>query len=129
MPTVDELRGLIDAALDSVVDPCSLSAGVPLSISDMGLVRDVSIDPVGKVCVRLRLTSPGCIIGVSQFTREITERVSDIAGVDSVTVEFEHSYDWSEEDISAEGRRRLQLVRRTRRESAEASAHQLNPTS
>ena len=41
-----------------------ISAGVPLSIVEMGFVRNVEISTDGDVAVELRLTTPGCIEGV-----------------------------------------------------------------
>ena len=38
----------IMAALHQVCDPCSIAANAPISIVDMGLVRDWSIDEGGK---------------------------------------------------------------------------------
>ncbi|HSY14570.1 MAG TPA: iron-sulfur cluster assembly protein [Jatrophihabitantaceae bacterium] len=105
----------IRAALATVMDPCAESAGVPLSIADMGLIDSVQVSGAGDVKVMLKLTSPGCIIGVMKFTHEIRECVLPMDGVRSVDVDFLNVYDWTEAQISPEGRRKLELTRERRR--------------
>ncbi|HSY16273.1 MAG TPA: iron-sulfur cluster assembly protein [Jatrophihabitantaceae bacterium] len=115
----DSLRHKLDTKLDEVMDPCSLSAGAPLSIKAMGLIREVNIGDDGEVSVLIRLTSPGCVIGVTQFTREIRDIVAPMEEVTSIDVNFERSYGWSESDITPEGRELLAKVREGRRERAD----------
>jgi metal-sulfur cluster biosynthetic enzyme len=112
----ETLRQKLDAKLDDVMDPCSLSAGAPLSIKAMGLIREINVGDDGGVSVLIRLTTPGCVIGVTQFTREIREIVGPMGEVTSIDVKFEHSYGWSESDITPEGRELLAKVREARRE-------------
>jgi metal-sulfur cluster biosynthetic enzyme len=112
VPTLDQE---IRAALTTVMDPCAESAGVPLSIADMGLVDSVHVSCTGDVKVMLKLTSPGCILGVMKFTHEIRECVLPMAGVRSVEVDFLNVYDWTEAEITPEGRRKLELTRELRR--------------
>ena len=38
--TAEEVRALLNA----IVDPCSLAAGAPAGIDEMGLVRDVEVE-------------------------------------------------------------------------------------
>jgi metal-sulfur cluster biosynthetic enzyme len=102
----------IEAILDEIMDPCSISAKAPMSIVEMGLVRAIEIDG-GAVHVRLRFTSPGCLMGLTVFWPEITRRVSELPGVESVAIEIEDSL-WSEDDIRPEARERLEAVRRAR---------------
>jgi metal-sulfur cluster biosynthetic enzyme len=111
----------IRAALATVMDPCAESAGVPLSIADMGLVDSVHVSCAGDVKVMLKLTSPGCILGVMKFTHEIRECVLPMAGVRSVDVDFLNVYDWTEAEISPEGRRKLELTRELRRSRSRTS--------
>ncbi len=115
----ETLRQKLDARLDEVMDPCSLSAGVPLSIKAMGLIREINVGDDGDVSVLIRLTTPGCVIGVTQFTREIRDIVGPMEEVTSIDVNFEHSYGWSESDITPEGRELLAKVRERRREHAD----------
>src|SRR5260370_34744148 len=46
-------------ALARVVDPCSIATGVPLTLAEMGMVRDIAVDG-GRVAVTPVLTRPGC---------------------------------------------------------------------
>src|SRR5439155_15761225 len=58
----DEQRVL--DAVNMVVDPCSIGAGVPIGIADMGLVREVVV-AWGTATIGLRLTNPFCFqIGI-----------------------------------------------------------------
>jgi metal-sulfur cluster biosynthetic enzyme len=108
------LRSAVEAALDEVVDPCSVSVGVPLGLVQMGLVRELSIEASGQVKVVLRLTSPGCMIGIVQFPDRIRQRLATVEGVNEVEVRFDHNFDWSEDAIAANGRRRLEAIRKAR---------------
>jgi metal-sulfur cluster biosynthetic enzyme len=115
----ETLRQKLDAKLDEVMDPCSLSAGAPLSIKAMGLIREINVGDDGAVSVLIRLTTPGCVIGVTQFTREIRDIAGPMEKVTSIDVNFEHSYGWSESDVTPEGRELLAKVRERRRKLAD----------
>jgi metal-sulfur cluster biosynthetic enzyme len=108
------------AALELIEDPCSVSAGVPLSIREMGLVQDVQVSPNGDISIVLRLSSPGCLMGGFYFEPQITKRVNDIPGVSSISISFGDPLTWSEADISAEGRLRLDAARSRRTRPSEA---------
>ena len=56
------LDDAVRAALHQVCDPCSIAAQAPVSIIDMGLVRDWKVDN-GELVVRMALTSPSCTMG------------------------------------------------------------------
>ncbi|HXV93730.1 MAG TPA: iron-sulfur cluster assembly protein, partial [Pseudonocardia sp.] len=49
----------VEAALGTVCDPCSAAAGAPLSLREMGLVRECAVED-GTVRVSLAVTGPGC---------------------------------------------------------------------
>jgi metal-sulfur cluster biosynthetic enzyme len=104
-------RSEIEAALDTIFDPCSISAGVPLGLRAMGVIGEIEISDDGAVTVELCLTSPGCVMGVALFEPEIIDTVGELTGVRSVSVRFGDALSWSEEKISPEGRRRLLEVR------------------
>ncbi|XXF76203.1 iron-sulfur cluster assembly protein [Myxococcaceae bacterium GXIMD 01537] len=99
------------AQIQTVPDPCSYSAGVPLSIGEMGLLLGLTND-AGRVTVRMRITSPMCMM-VAYFMREIEERLLAQEGVESVHVEFDRAFDWQPGDIQDDARQRL-LDRRIR---------------
>jgi metal-sulfur cluster biosynthetic enzyme len=105
----------ISDVLDTVMDPCATSAGVPLSIADMGFVRHVEVSKEGDVAVELRLTTPGCIEGALKFSTEIETGVGALSGIRHVDVSYSDVADWSEQDISPTGRRRLEELRQKRR--------------
>ena len=101
MPTEAELL----ARIQSVPDPCSYGAGVPLSIGEMGLLQGLE-NREGKVTVRMQLTSPMCMMA-AYFMREIEQRLLAQEGVESVQVEFDRAFDWKPEDICHDARQRL----------------------
>lgn len=110
-PTAASVR----RAIARVVDPCSISAGVPLDIVEMGLVTHVSVESTGDVRVGLRLTTPGCLVGLLTFEREIKRHVGVLEGVRSILVEYGDPLSWTEDDISERGRALLARHRSARR--------------
>jgi metal-sulfur cluster biosynthetic enzyme len=105
----------IHRILDGIIDPCSVSHGVPMGIEEMGLVRSVDIDDDGHVVVDMRLTSPCCLM-VGHFSIETKARVGALPGVRSVEFRHDTGMEWTPSMIApaAEARRRLalQVVRR-----------------
>ena len=75
----------VDAALDAVVDPCSVAAGTPLSLRDMGLVRGWSYDD-GRLRLVLCVTGPGCTFvgGMAATAERALLALPDVAAVDVV---------------------------------------------
>jgi metal-sulfur cluster biosynthetic enzyme len=106
---VDEIR----RTLDTIGDPCSVAHGVPMGLDEMGLVEHVSVDPDGNVAIRLRLTSPTCVM-VSYFRIQAEERVLSLAGVRSVEVVNDLGLDWSPEMMSSAAKARRQATLRAR---------------
>lgn len=107
----------VRARLNAIVDPCSVAAGAPAGIDEMGLVRavDVEATPGGDVIrVRIGLTEPGCTIGAS-FVARAHECLEPLPGVASVEVTLQHDCDWTPADLDAGYARRLHVVRETRR--------------
>jgi metal-sulfur cluster biosynthetic enzyme len=107
----------VRARLNAIVDPCSLAAGAPAGIDEMGLVREVDVEatPSGAVIrVRIGLTEPGCMIGAS-FVARAHECLESLPGVARVEVALEHDCDWSPEDLDPSYARRLHAVREVRR--------------
>lgn len=102
---------LSEAAVREILDEgCarySISVGVSLSLSEIGMVQRVDVDDDGSVDVRLKLTTPGCIEDVIKFSDEVQRRVEKLEGVTSVSVKFSDSTGWSEMDISSAGREKL----------------------
>ncbi len=94
-----DLRTQIIAELDGIKDPCSMAAGTPLGLNEMGLVRDVVIDPNGDVTIDLRLTSPFCHM-IGFFQQEATRRVQALCGAERVTLKADNGLDWSPSFLS-----------------------------
>jgi ATP-binding protein involved in chromosome partitioning len=78
MPTRDE----IFAALGQVMDP-----EIHRPITELDMVRDIAIDPSGKVAVEVLLTIPGCPLK-DRITKDVTAAVSPLPGVSAVEVKL-----------------------------------------
>lgn len=100
-----DLNQAIRTALDEIKDPCSLAAGTPLGLSEMGLVKDVAVGPTGQVRIELRLTSPFCHM-IGFFEAEAMRLVSDLPGVRSVELRADNGLDWTPNDIAPEAQAR-----------------------
>lgn len=114
---VDEDR--VRAAVNAVPDPCSVTAGVPAGLDDMGLVRDVTISgPPGarRVVVAIRLTEPTCLMG-HVFVPAARAAVRALPGVTEVDVRLDPDPGWSERDLRPAYRRRLLEARGLHREA------------
>ncbi|MGQ0631280.1 MAG: metal-sulfur cluster assembly factor [Sporichthyaceae bacterium] len=107
----EPLRTQIEQRLDAIADPCSVAAGSPIGLAEMGLVRAIDITAGGHVTVHLRLTSPFCHM-IGFFTHEATRLIGELPGVTEVTLRADQGLDWSPSMISptANARRRLPLA-------------------
>jgi ATP-binding protein involved in chromosome partitioning len=76
LPTLDQVR----EALARVDDP-----EIRRPITDLGMVRDVSVGADGRVAVTVDLTTPGCPLKET-ITRDVTREVGRVAGVAGVDV-------------------------------------------
>jgi metal-sulfur cluster biosynthetic enzyme len=111
----------VRAALDEVLDPCSVVAGAPAGLAEMGLVRALEIsERDGGAVVRLRIgvTEPGCLMGAS-FAAQARVRLEQLAGIAQVEIELDHASDWMPSDMDPAYQARLGVVRAARRESLE----------
>jgi ATP-binding protein involved in chromosome partitioning len=77
-PSVDDVQGV----LGGVIDP-ELHA----SITDLGMVDAVTVDPDGRVTVKVALTTAGCPLR-HQISQEVESKVRGLRGVTSVAVEY-----------------------------------------
>ena len=109
---IDSLRALITAELDEIKDPCSLAAGTPFGLAEMGLVDEILISDAGEILVKLRLTSPFCHM-IGFFKQEATRRIEALPGVTTVSLIADNGLDWSPSRISASAaaKRESQLQR------------------
>ena len=112
MSTCGPTEADVRAVLNTVVDPCSVAAGSPAGLADMGLVRSVELSPspagAGSTDVRvvIGVTEYGCVMG-APFAREAYRLLEAVSGVGRVEVELDGEFDWVPEDMSPEYRRRL----------------------
>lgn len=74
------LKEQIENALRGVIDP-----GTNLDIMRMKLVRDLSVDPDGKVCLTFRPSSPVCPLAF-KLAYDIKTAVQQTEGVKAVDV-------------------------------------------
>jgi len=102
-------------ALERIVDPCSIATGAPVSLREMGLIKDLRLERQGGVVVELRLTSPFCF-QVGLILQRIDEVTAGLKGVTSVRVEVDHGVEWVPEMMSEEARMRLRRLRQLDRE-------------
>ena len=82
MPTVPT-QDQVTAALAGVEDP-----EIHRPITDLGMVREVVIDPSGAVAVTVSLTVAGCPL-TERITADVTAAVGALPGVTSVSVSFD----------------------------------------
>lgn len=110
----DALKQRILLCLDEIKDPCSLAAGTPCGLIEMGIVDDVLITVDGAVTVKLRLTSPFCHM-IGFFEKEARKRIGALPPVTSVTLQADNGLDWSPSRMSevARARRGQHLQRMT----------------
>jgi len=94
-------RDELFAVLDTVMDP-----EVPvLSVCELGIVRDVSVDAAGAVTVTVTPTYSGCP-AIRVIEQDITTALHD-AGVETVRIETVYSPAWTSNWIPAEARAKL----------------------
>lgn len=105
-PVNDAIR----QAISKVYDPCSVNAGFPINVIDMGLILGWAISSNGHVDIRMRLTSPGCTLAPS-FMHRIEEAVRTVECVSSVVVSVDGLMLWSESDVDVQSRRNLNEIR------------------
>lgn len=93
------LRRQVIAELDEIKDPCSMASGVPMGLSEMGLIGDLGITSDGEVAIKLRLTSPFCHM-IGFFKVEAEQRLMKLPGVTAVSICADNGLDWSPAMIS-----------------------------
>jgi metal-sulfur cluster biosynthetic enzyme len=91
------------AALANAVDPCSVAAGRPMNIVEMGLVEKVDIDDGGQVTISLSLTSPSCMM-LGQIMDQIDENVAPLLGGERPKMTFDDGLNWTPDRITGAAR-------------------------
>jgi ATP-binding protein involved in chromosome partitioning len=90
-PSQDQIR----AALAGVEDP-----EIHRPITELGMVRAITVDPSGSVAVTISLTVVGCPLK-DRITSDVTAAVSALPGVTAVTVSFDVMTDDQRRDLQA----------------------------
>ena len=112
--------------LNTVGDPCSVANGVPMGLDDMGHVESVDGSPDGDVQIKLRLTSPTCVM-VSHFKGQAEELALTVPGVRSVGVSSDIGLDWSPDMMSASAQERRRAALHARGIPAGARRPRVSP--
>ena len=106
--SAEEVVSYVRSRVNEVVDPCSRAQGVAIGLVDMGLLRELGVEPDGgawRVCLKLRLTSPGCLYFV-YFEESIRQRIVHPA-IRHLEIGFDSGMDWSPDAMSSSAQRRL----------------------
>ncbi|EFL29243.1 conserved hypothetical protein [Streptomyces himastatinicus ATCC 53653] len=118
MGGVTEAR--IREVLNGITDPCSITAGVPAGMDDMGLISDIQVrddsDDGGgqRISVMFGLTDPTCML-LGSFANEARERLAALPGVTAVDVTLDHEMEWTPDMLAPHYQQRLAEHRERRR--------------
>jgi ATP-binding protein involved in chromosome partitioning len=78
LPSPDDVRHVLAGVLDPELHA---------SIVDLGMVRDIRVDPDGSVLVKVALTTAGCPLR-GQIANDVRSKVAGLPGVEDVRVEY-----------------------------------------
>lgn len=107
------LEDRIREALEHVSDPCSVANGTPMSLEEMGLLDSISVDRDGTVRLRIRLTTPMCLM-VGVIGGNVEAALSAIDGVNRVEIDTDSGLDWRPDAISRQAAQRRKAALRRR---------------
>lgn len=110
----------IERALRTVTDPCTAAAGLPLSIVDLGLIRDIEVNG-DHVELQVTLTEPGCPF-LHRVLDAIYRSLDHLDEVRSVHVQLTWAPPWTPNDLSPFARHKLHRAR-------QRMTNRMNPTS
>jgi ring-1,2-phenylacetyl-CoA epoxidase subunit PaaD len=96
-PTVDAVRALAAAVIDPELPM--------LTLADLGVLRDVEVEPGGRVIVTITPTYSGCP-ALATMRADLTHTLHD-HGFDNVTVRTSLSPAWTSDWITPRGRQTL----------------------
>jgi metal-sulfur cluster biosynthetic enzyme len=96
--------------LNGIIDPCSVTAGVPAGMIDMGMITDIQVRDDGaggqRIRVTIGLTDPTCML-LGSFANEVRQRLSGLAGVTGVDVALDHELEWTPDRLAPHYQQRL----------------------
>jgi metal-sulfur cluster biosynthetic enzyme len=102
-------RCAVVEAVASVVDPCSIATGHPISLVDMGML--LSVDLSGpRALVTLALTSPVCLQAMN-IVDAVESAVLEVDGVEEAACRIEATAEWDPEMMASGARRVLRRLR------------------
>jgi metal-sulfur cluster biosynthetic enzyme len=102
----DTITAAVETAIGAVDDPCSLAAGAPLNVFELGLVREWTVRPDRSVHVVVSPTAPSCIL-IGSIIDGLSAKIGAVPGVRAVSVEIDSTTIWSPELMSTPGRTKL----------------------
>ncbi len=91
----DEVRGV----LSRIHDPCSVAAGRPVSVLDMGLVRGWALEE-GTLIVTFCVTFAGCTMA-PHFAQAAADDLAKLPGVARVETVIDTDFVWTPEMMEA----------------------------
>jgi ring-1,2-phenylacetyl-CoA epoxidase subunit PaaD len=113
-----ERERVVKGLLDEIVDPCSVVAGTPIGLLQMGIVDAVDVHG-DDVSIKLLPTFPGCIY-TAVFAGEIERRLAALDWPAAIEVSvIVDGQIWDEDRMSPEARERLRVARAERRRRAQ----------
>jgi len=78
IPTPDDVRGVLGGVLDPELN---------VSIVDLGMVRDIRVEPSGDIVVKIALTTAGCPLR-GQIANDVRSKVAGLPGAGATRVEY-----------------------------------------
>jgi metal-sulfur cluster biosynthetic enzyme len=107
------MRERISELLNTVIDPCSVAAGAPAGLVDMGLIRELEVDEGEEgatVRVVVRVTHPSCMMAPLFLAQvqNLLHREPDVVAVDA---KLDTGFDWTPADMTETYRERLSAHR------------------
>ncbi len=100
----DELKRRIIELLKNIYDP-----EIPISVWDLGLIYELSIDDENVVHIKMTLTAPGCPIA-GFIVNHIADAVRGIEGVKDVDIKLVFDPPWNPTKMTEEGRRKFKEI-------------------
>lgn len=95
----DVIDEAIRQALSQIHDPCSIAAGRPLSLIDMGLVRGWTLTS-GRLSITFCVTFAGCTMA-PHFIEAAARDLAMIPGIDRVETVIDTDFVWTPEMMAA----------------------------
>jgi metal-sulfur cluster biosynthetic enzyme len=90
----------IRAVLGRIHDPCSIAAGRPVSVLDMGLVRGWEWRGEGVLTVTFCVTFAGCTMA-PHFAQAAADDLAKLPGIARVETVIDTDYVWTPEMMQA----------------------------